>query len=95
MWACPNTAASICMQGQWSIGIFKGTSPLMLKPLEDLYSNTNATTTSKQQLKADIAGFGVANPTYTCAHVTDVPASFVADPFLWPMQVSKSIGFPS
>lgn len=69
-------------QGQWSIGIYKGTSPFSLKPLEDLYSSSDA-----QQLQTSIAGFTVANPTYTCAHVTDVPASFVADPFLWPMQV--------
>ncbi len=25
----------------------------------------------------------VANPVVTCAHMTDQPASFVADPFLW------------
>mmetsp|Transcript_19140 Transcript_19140/g.49746 ORF Transcript_19140/g.49746 Transcript_19140/m.49746 type:complete len:881 (+) Transcript_19140:170-2812(+) len=70
-----------CLQdneGQWSIGIFKGPSPFALKPLEELGNSSPQAVGQK--------GFTVANPALTCAQVSDVPASFVADPFLWPMQ---------
>lgn len=45
--------------GEWSIGIYSGSSPLGLAPLP-----------------------GIINPILTAKHVTDVPAQFVADPFM-------------
>ncbi|KAF5840737.1 hypothetical protein DUNSADRAFT_15832 [Dunaliella salina] len=73
-----------CLQdneGQWSIGIFKGPSPFALKPVEELALPGSSSSQAARQ-----KGFTVANPTLTCAQVSEVPASFVADPFLWPMQ---------
>lgn len=45
--------------GDWSIGIFTGTFPLILN-----------------------APLNVRNPVLTAKHITDIPAAFVADPFL-------------
>jgi hypothetical protein len=59
------------LQGQWSIGIFKGASLFDMQPLE------------KWTLPAHFDRT-YSNPVFTCAHMSDTPASFVADPFLWP-----------
>ncbi|GAB4815338.1 hypothetical protein N2152v2_002384 [Parachlorella kessleri] len=59
-------------EGAWSIGIYKGTSPFSLQPLEN----------HEPQERTPVA-WPVANPVLTCASVGDVPSSFVADPFLW------------
>ena len=66
------------MQGQWAIGIFKGPTPFSLQPLELVRPRTNTP-----------SAWPVANPVFTCAHVTDVSSAFVADPFLWPMKDGK------
>ncbi|GFH28486.1 glyco_transf_64 domain-containing protein, partial [Haematococcus lacustris] len=71
--------AGICTkddEGQWAIGIYKGPSPFSLRPPER-WPRPQADTA---------AAWPVANPVYSCAHVTDVPSSFVADPFLWPAE---------
>jgi hypothetical protein len=60
------------LQGQWSIGIFKGSSLSSLKPVEAWGAAAHTS-----------AAWPVSNPVLTCAHVTDVPSSFVADPFLY------------
>ena len=60
-------------QGTWSIGIFKGKTPWTMRPLEQWRPRVNTP-----------AAWPPANPVYSCARVTDVPSSFVADPFLWP-----------
>lgn len=66
------------LQGQWSIGIFKGPSPFSLVPLELYHPRANTS-----------AAWPVANPVFTCAHVKDVRSAFVADPFIWPMPDGK------
>lgn len=58
-------------EGSWSIGIFKGPSPLQLQPLE-LHEPRQDTSVA----------WPVANPVLTCASVGDSPSNFVADPFL-------------
>ncbi|KAL4451194.1 hypothetical protein ABPG77_009266 [Micractinium sp. CCAP 211/92] len=58
-------------EGSWSIGIFKGPSPLDLLPLE------------RYEPRQDThVAWPVANPVLTCASVGDSPSNFVADPFL-------------
>ncbi|KAI7844140.1 hypothetical protein COHA_002275 [Chlorella ohadii] len=55
------------LQGSWSIGIFRGPSPLQLQPLDDTKQGRSSS---------------AANPVLTCASVTGPPSNFVADPFL-------------
>lgn len=75
-WACC-TWACLCMrlcrtarpapQGSWSIGIFKGRSPLELQPLERYEPRQDSS-----------AAWPVANPVLTCASVADAPSNFGA-----------------
>uniref|UniRef100_A0A1D1ZVJ1 Uncharacterized protein n=1 Tax=Auxenochlorella protothecoides TaxID=3075 RepID=A0A1D1ZVJ1_AUXPR len=59
-------------EGSWSIGLFKGESPLNLTPVEAWTPRLNSS-----------VAWPVANPVFTCAEVTDPHSNFVADPFLW------------
>lgn len=61
-------------EGSWSIGLFRGSSPFSLKPIEMTNAPNNET-----------AAWPVANPVFTCASVTSLthPSNFVADPFLY------------
>ena len=53
------------LQGAWSIGIYKGTSPFSLQPLE-----------SHEPQEQTPVAWPVANPVLTCASIGDVPSSF-------------------
>ncbi|KAG0573241.1 hypothetical protein KC19_VG161200 [Ceratodon purpureus] len=66
-------------EGSWSIGVYHGTSPFALKPIEMSNFRNNQT-----------AAWPAANPVFSCASVTDMnyPSNFVADPFLF-IQGSK------
>lgn len=66
-----HTAASTaaCLQGAWSIGLFKGSSPFTLEPLERAEPPAQTG-----------AAWPVVNPVLTCASVADAPSSFGA----WP-----------
>eukprot|EP00887_Chlorella_sp_A99_P000043 scaffold16.g43.t1 len=55
--------------GSWSIGLFRGPSPLNLTPV------------GEQQAGGRQRGSG-GNPILTCADVSGPPSNFVADPFL-------------
>jgi len=61
-------------EGSWSIGVYKGSSPFALQPIE---------MANEKNDKA--AAWPVANPVFTCASVTSrsYPSNFVADPFLY------------
>ncbi|GAB4816109.1 hypothetical protein N2152v2_003155 [Parachlorella kessleri] len=52
-------------EGSWSIGLFKGSSPLNLTPIENV-----------QPLVRGPAAWPVANPVLTCASVTGTPSNF-------------------
>lgn len=54
-------------QGSWSIGLFRGPSPLNLTPVESWSPSLNGS-----------AAWPLANPIFTCAEVTDVPSNFGA-----------------
>lgn len=61
-------------EGSWSIGIYFGSSPLSLNPIE------------LENIRSDKgSAWPVANPVVTCASVSDAshPSTFVADPFLY------------
>lgn len=61
-------------EGSWSIGLFYGTSPFSLHPIE-----------AKDVWRNESAAWPVANPVITCASLSDAgfPSNFVADPFLY------------
>ncbi|RWW80522.1 hypothetical protein BHE74_00011129, partial [Ensete ventricosum] len=61
-------------EGSWSVGLFYGSSPLSLQPIESWNVWSNGT-----------AAWPVANPVVTCASASDAgfPSNFVADPFLF------------
>ncbi|KAL2943244.1 Glycosyltransferase family protein 64 protein C5 [Bienertia sinuspersici] len=61
-------------EGSWSIGVFYGTSPFSLLPIED-----------RNVWKNQSAAWPLANPMITCASASEVgyPSNFVADPFLY------------
>ncbi|KAM7265690.1 hypothetical protein ACFE04_003373 [Oxalis oulophora] len=63
-------------EGSWSIGVFYGTSPFNLKPIEQHGNNV---------WRDESAAWPVANPVLTCASVSAAgyPSNFVADPFLY------------
>ncbi|KDD73015.1 hypothetical protein H632_c2626p0, partial [Helicosporidium sp. ATCC 50920] len=56
--------------GSWSIGLFRGPSPLELSPIE-----------AWTPQPATLAAWPPANPVLTCASVHNAPSNFVADPF--------------
>ena len=58
--------------------MFRGKSPFHLHPIEQSWPRADTP-----------SAWPVANPVFTCAHVTDVPSAFVADPFLWPAADGK------
>eukprot|EP00249_Psilotum_nudum_P009583 c22024_g1_i1 orf=477-1013(+) len=66
-------------EGSWSVGIFYGSNPFSLRPIE---------LENVQNYKA--SAWPVANPVLTCGSVSDGshPSNFVADPFLY-IQGSK------
>ena len=53
------------LQGSWSIGIYKGRSPLQLQPLEQYEPRQDTT-----------AAWPAANPVLTCASVSGPPSNF-------------------
>lgn len=63
----PCRCAPRAPQGSWSIGIFKGRSPLELQPLERYEPRQDSS-----------AAWPVANPVLTCASVGDAPSNFGA-----------------
>ncbi|MEW5320005.1 MAG: hypothetical protein WDW38_011110 [Sanguina aurantia] len=67
-------------EGSWAIGMYKGRSPFHLQPLESLNPRLDSST-----------AWPVANPVFTCSHVTGVRSNFVADPFLWPTEGGQRI----
>lgn len=70
-------------EGSWSVGLFFGSSPLSLRPIElENIRNSKG------------SAWPVANPVLTCASVSDAshPSNFVADPFLY-IQGSKWLIF--
>jgi hypothetical protein len=66
------------VQGQYSIGVYRGPSPFALAPVEQWRPRANTP-----------SAWPVANPVFTCADVHDVPASFTADPFIYPETADK------
>ncbi|CAD5182161.1 unnamed protein product [Musa acuminata subsp. malaccensis] len=61
-------------EGSWSIGVFYGSSPFSLSPIELHGSN-----------KSNNSAWPIANPVLTCASPSNAgyPTNFVADPFLY------------
>ncbi|KAF6985890.1 hypothetical protein CFC21_003704 [Triticum aestivum] len=61
-------------EGSWAIGVFYGSSPFHLRPIE-----------LEGRSSANGSAWPVANPVLTCASATDAgyPSNFVADPFLY------------
>lgn len=55
------------VQGSWSIGLFRGPSPLNLTPIEHTVPRLDGHT-----------AWPLANPILTCASVTDAPSNFGA-----------------
>ncbi|KNA10900.1 hypothetical protein SOVF_140050 isoform A [Spinacia oleracea] len=73
-YAVPSLGCQVDNEGSWSIGVFYGTSPFSLQPIED-----------RNAWKNDSAAWPVANPVITCASASEAgyPSNFVADPFLY------------
>lgn len=73
----PDSGAVGCRpdgEGSWAVGMFYGSSPLALRPIElEGRSNGNS------------SAWPVANPVLTCGTATEAgyPSNFVADPFLY------------
>lgn len=67
-------------EGSWAIGMYKGRSPFHLQPLESLNPRMDSS-----------AAWPVANPVFTCSHVTGARSNFVADPFIWPAEGGQRI----
>ncbi|KAH9312959.1 hypothetical protein KI387_027994, partial [Taxus chinensis] len=61
-------------EGSWSIGVYRGSNPFALHPIEDEGIQNDGS-----------AAWPVANPVFTCASASDSshPSNFVADPFLY------------
>lgn len=70
----PSLGCQVDNEGSWSIGVFYGTSPFSLQPIED-----------RNLWKNESAAWPVANPVITCASASGAgyPSNFVADPFLY------------
>ncbi|KAL4519176.1 hypothetical protein Ndes2526A_g00275 [Nannochloris sp. 'desiccata'] len=74
-------------EGSWSIGTFRGPSPLNLTPIESTSPRVDCPAAS---------AWPAANPVLTCASVTDTPSNFVADPFIFAKSgVPKELGPPN
>ncbi|KAG7670511.1 hypothetical protein KSW81_003073 [Nannochloris sp. 'desiccata'] len=81
---CPS---SMLLKGSWSIGTFRGPSPLNLTPIESTSPRVDCPAAS---------AWPAANPVLTCASVTDTPSNFVADPFIFAKSgVPKELGPPN
>lgn len=67
-------------EGSWAIGVFYGSSPFDLRPIE-----------LEGKSSANGSAWPVANPVLTCASATEAgyPSNFVADPFLY-LQVRET-----
>lgn len=75
------------LKGSWSIGTFRGPSPLNLTPIESTSPRVDCPAAS---------AWPAANPVLTCASVTDTPSNFVADPFIFAKSgVPKELGPPN
>eukprot|EP01018_Ginkgo_biloba_P027159 Gb_22358 [translate_table: standard] len=71
-------------EGSWSIGVFRGSNPFALHPIEmeNIYNNKSS-------------AWPVANPVLTCGSVSDGShlSNFVADPFLYIQGAVSSLFF--
>lgn len=62
------------MQGSWAIGLYVGSSPFDLEPVESVHSKTGDTGSQTHH---------ASNPILTCASIQVPFTNFVADPFLF------------